>query len=105
MDLEPLRLAEDWQVRAILIALCDDDEVRKKALGYCRQLTGSGTSSSAPKRKRTPSPSPDAAICVQCETMFIKHENTTKECRYHNGRLEPDYDLTSGTTMTRIATA
>ncbi|KXX77416.1 hypothetical protein MMYC01_206057 [Madurella mycetomatis] len=94
MNLELLKRAEDWQVRAILIALCDDGDVRRKALDYCEQLTRSLGSSAAPKRKHTPShePEPDIAICVQCEYAFTKSDNTRKECQYHNGSLEPDYD-------------
>lgn len=86
MNLKPLKRAEDWQVRAILIALCDEHDVREKALDYCKQLREALGSSGAPaKRKRTPSPSPDLAICVQCESVFTKSDNTRKECQYHNG--------------------
>jgi len=86
MSLQLLKNAESGQVRAILIALCADDEVREKAIDYYRQLNPDNKPG-APISKRARSPSPAIKICVQCETAFDKNNNTKKYCRYHNGEL------------------
>ncbi|KAK0624199.1 hypothetical protein B0T14DRAFT_426372 [Immersiella caudata] len=90
MSVEQLKNADSGQVRAILIALCDDNEVRKKALDYYRQLNAVHVPNSTSKRAR--SPSPVIQICVQCESAFDKTDNKAKGCRYHSGEMEPDYD-------------
>ncbi|KAK0648528.1 hypothetical protein B0T16DRAFT_491305 [Cercophora newfieldiana] len=81
MSLQQLKVAPEWQIRAILIALCDDDDVCKKALDYHNKINNGQKY-----------PSPDTKICVQCENAFQEAHNTAKSCRYHNGYLAPDYD-------------
>ncbi|KAK3370838.1 hypothetical protein B0T24DRAFT_627174 [Lasiosphaeria ovina] len=88
-----LRFASDHTVRAILIALCDDSEVCNKALDYLSQLEPNAVKIAKElpqmnlKRKST-----GMSICVQCEEAFDEAHNTAKDCQYHNGELEPDYD-------------
>ncbi|KAK5651496.1 hypothetical protein OQA88_11950 [Cercophora sp. LCS_1] len=75
---EKIYKAEDWKIRAILTALCDDTDTCRKAEDLLKQLNRSNSS--------------DTVICVQCGIAFNKNRNTKKLCRYHNGAMEPDYD-------------
>ena len=86
MSLQDLKNAPSEQIRAILIALCSDEQVRRKALDYYHQFNsvqGIGASTSYPGSL----PSSDMKICVQCETVFDTNDNTRKHCRYHNGEF------------------
>ncbi|KAI1761370.1 hypothetical protein GGR53DRAFT_469369 [Hypoxylon sp. FL1150] len=85
-------------VRAILIALCSDADINRKANGYLKKIT-SKTASEASKssdatetnaRKRKASV--DVSICVQCQQPFYKDENNAQACKFHNGNLEVNDD-------------
>lgn len=98
--MDGLKIASEHTVRAILIALCDDDEVQTKALNYLAQLEPQAITkartlpdkallaANGVKRKATSG----LSICVQCESSFDEDDNKIKECSYHNGELEPDYE-------------
>ncbi|KAK5651495.1 hypothetical protein OQA88_11949 [Cercophora sp. LCS_1] len=84
-DLLAIESAEEWKVRAILVALCNDLKVRTKAVGLLRKLDNT-----VPVTK----PAQETIeICVQCDTPFKESENTKRACRFHNGDMEADYDL------------
>lgn len=69
---ERVQTAEDWKVRAALIALCNDSHIYDKVNGLLKQLS-------------EPTSSPDTVICVQCGVAFDEKQNTENLCRYHNG--------------------
>lgn len=84
------RTVLDSTVRAILTALCDNDRVRAKALGYLdilepgAKVKARSTEMSQPntkKRKTTTA----LSICVQRDEPF--HEDSTEKCRYHSGKV------------------
>jgi hypothetical protein len=88
--MDALSHASDSTIRAILTALCSDDRVRAKALGYLdvlepgAKVKARSIGMSQPdtkKRKRTPA----LSICVQCDEPF--YEDSQEKCRYHSGRL------------------
>lgn len=71
MSLQDLKTAPEWQVRAVLIALCDDEKILKKASGYLTSLD---------------SWDPTTKICVQCGAAFDPNIRARNCCRYHNGK-------------------
>jgi hypothetical protein len=80
-----LGFASDRAVRVILTALCDDSDIRTKALGYLAKLEPHAIQAAQAfpqvKRKATSG----LSICVQCESCFDEADNTAKVCQYHNG--------------------
>ncbi|KAK4209183.1 hypothetical protein QBC37DRAFT_430711 [Rhypophila decipiens] len=94
MTINALAVASDHTVRAILIAVCDDSGVRAKALDYLKQLEPEAIrrAKSLPEPAKKRKTTSGLAICVQCEESFDPDDNQVKECRYHNGELEPDDD-------------
>ncbi|KAK1830190.1 hypothetical protein QBC39DRAFT_411673 [Podospora conica] len=95
--LNSLNQASEASVRAILIAVCDDDETKEAALAYLAQMEPDTTQIAkdlpavadrrAGKRKAV-----GLAICVQCEEAFDEGDNQAKRCLYHAGELQPDFD-------------
>ncbi|KAF4974375.1 hypothetical protein FZEAL_8707 [Fusarium zealandicum] len=89
--------APDHRIRAVLLALCSDSKVKRRALEYCDALqsadaSGAQTETAATsvaagtKRKATS----DLFVCVQCDETFTSGDNNDKECAYHWGELEVD---------------
>ncbi|KAF4990068.1 hypothetical protein FGRMN_8687 [Fusarium graminum] len=83
---EMARLAPEHQVRAILLALCDDSSVRARAENHYRALKAADNPSTGVKRKATT----DLYVCVQCDGAFSHESNTETSCRYHPGSLDVD---------------
>ncbi|KAK3346010.1 hypothetical protein B0T25DRAFT_267100 [Lasiosphaeria hispida] len=86
-----ISFATDNTVRAILTALCDDEDVRTKAYKFLGMLepeaiVAAKNNGVARKRKATLIWS----ICVQCERPFNEEAKQEKTCHYHNGELELD---------------
>ncbi|KAH6842187.1 hypothetical protein B0I37DRAFT_329367 [Chaetomium sp. MPI-CAGE-AT-0009] len=87
--------ASNETVRSILIALCDDDRVRSKALKYLdmiepeAKLNANAAPRSDPNTKKR-KPASTLSICLRCGEAFS--DGTTDRCTYHDGDLEPDYD-------------
>ncbi|KAM7212607.1 hypothetical protein V8F06_012028 [Rhypophila decipiens] len=94
MGINAIRVASEHSIRAVLIALYDDSDVGDKALEYLERIEPEAF------KRADNLPPPDSkrkatsglAICVQCEESFDPEDNRVKECRYHNGELEPDHD-------------
>lgn len=107
--------ATEPAIRAILVAICDDDPLRARCLTYLDQLerhnaaagapgapVGSPTSSdpngSAPgslgKRKASATPQ----ICIQCKSAFNPDANPPGACLYHHGKLvfQPSAEVWAG---------
>ncbi|KAM0238130.1 hypothetical protein ACHAPO_004008 [Fusarium lateritium] len=83
---EMVHLAPEHQLRAILLALCDDPTVCKRALNHYRALKAADNPTTGLKRKA----SNDLFVCVQCDGAFTNEDNTETSCRYHPGDLEVD---------------
>ncbi|KAJ3521682.1 hypothetical protein NM208_g13182 [Fusarium decemcellulare] len=80
--------APEQQIRAILLALCEDQKVRRHALEHYEALQAAASSETSLKRKAKD----DLFVCVQCGEAFTNDENHKEACCYHWGELEPDYD-------------
>ncbi|KAK3935499.1 hypothetical protein QBC46DRAFT_397417 [Diplogelasinospora grovesii] len=95
--MDALYLASDKTVRAILTALCDDSEVKDKALAYLDRLEpeakvkarAPGMGESINKKRKAES---EIKICVQCDDTFLEDDNSPRNCRYHSGDMEMDDD-------------
>ncbi|RBR23563.1 uncharacterized protein FIESC28_03745 [Fusarium coffeatum] len=86
LDKEMVHLAPEHQLRAILLALCDDPTVLKRALNHYRALKAADNPTTGLKRKAYN----DLFVCVQCDEAFTNEVNTEEPCRYHPGELEVD---------------
>lgn len=93
MSLNTLEFTSDSGVRAVLVALCADPAIKKKALGLIAKLepnavpldsTYVARKGSSLKRKTT-----GESICIQCGEPFYKEYNRLKECCYHSGTNQP----------------
>lgn len=101
--------APEPDIRAVLVALCDDGRLRARSHAYLDQLdkyhagTTTTTAGSDPppgavvlgKRKKPSSFPPQ--ICIQCASAFSPDANHPGACLHHQGRLaaSPDPDDTS----------
>ncbi|KAK0753714.1 hypothetical protein B0T18DRAFT_309172, partial [Schizothecium vesticola] len=91
-DLDALDIASEASVRAILIAVCDDDQTREAALAYLAQLGPDTVQitkdlAAAAERRAGKRKAVCLAICVQCEEAFDKVDNQAKGCQ-----MEPHFD-------------
>jgi len=88
--MDAFQFASDHTVRAILKALCDDSDVRTKALSYLAKLEPLAiqVAQAFPQVKRKITSG--LSICVQCESSFDEADNTAKVCQYHNGEYFHD---------------
>ena len=82
LDKEMVRLAPEHQLRAILLALCDDPAVLKRALNHYSALKAADNPTTGLKRKAYN----DLFVCVQCDEAFTNEDNTEESCRYHPGK-------------------
>lgn len=80
--LEKMLKAPDYQVRAILLSLCDDSDIREKALSRFAALDVFDKPS---KRKAVE----DIHVCVQCDEPFTCEDNEFGDCMYHPGGFTP----------------
>lgn len=77
--------APEHQIRAILLALCDDRAVRQRALKHYAAVQSLNSEATGLKRKAAG----DLCICVQCDSPFYKEDNVGRACRYHPGGFTP----------------
>ncbi|KAF7547846.1 hypothetical protein G7046_g8877 [Stylonectria norvegica] len=86
--------APEGEVRAVLMSLCNDQRVRRKALANWKLVRCPLTPNTAnePNRGTKRKATSDILICVQCDEYFFTDDNTKKGCNYHFGELECDYD-------------
>ncbi|KAK5993806.1 hypothetical protein PT974_07243 [Cladobotryum mycophilum] len=85
-DLDLIKTIPGDHAQAILLFLCANNSILKKAASHARGLASRTT---GPLKRKAESV---IAICVQCDQPFDTNENTEKDCIYHNGELEVDYD-------------
>lgn len=95
--MDKISKAPDHVVRAILIALCEDSRIEKKALAYLNKITSRVAITSAVRTvsasyiRTTPNSSlkrkaeSTIQICARCKDPFYPEENNHKPCRYHPG--------------------
>ncbi|CAH0055969.1 unnamed protein product [Clonostachys solani] len=87
---EQVLRAPESVVKQLLLALCEDKDVEKIALARLNAMPKSSGASQGSGRKRKATD--DLAICVQCESPFYKDDNRPKDCLYHPGESEVDWD-------------
>ncbi|KAJ3487314.1 hypothetical protein NLG97_g6434 [Lecanicillium saksenae] len=73
---------KESQLRAILVALCDDVHTRNKVVEMANKLTTAPSNCGGA----------DQAICIQCDQAFSILTRLQSQCRYHPGEMEADYD-------------
>ncbi|KJZ77596.1 hypothetical protein HIM_02773 [Hirsutella minnesotensis 3608] len=81
-DIQRLKTIPDHQARQVLLALCNDERVLKKAVEYARQLEEAAHFE--PKSKSS------LAVCVRCDEVFNTNDRDDEACEYHDGHLEVD---------------
>lgn len=101
--------APEPTIRAILVALCDDDRLRARCLAYLDQLDKhqaipppSGVTTITTESPTCSGPEPDGPssnvlgkrkalslpqICIQCRSAFSPDTNHPEACLYHDGNL------------------
>ncbi|KAI1501863.1 hypothetical protein F5X99DRAFT_408671 [Biscogniauxia marginata] len=89
--MEKITNASDHLIRATLIALCNDSDIRNKAEEYIDKMTSlqedaAHENAGGHKRKAEST----IKICVQCQDSFYEEDNGPRACRYHDGELEID---------------
>ncbi|KAI3396988.1 hypothetical protein diail_11315 [Diaporthe ilicicola] len=108
--MDRILLAPEPLVRAILIALCDNQRLRSRSLRYLDRLEKSqaapasvGTTkyeaianihphlaSTNPLGKRKAPEPPPPQICIQCKHAFRPDSNSPQACAFHHGSMEID---------------
>ncbi|KAF9869979.1 hypothetical protein CkaCkLH20_12588 [Colletotrichum karsti] len=98
---EHLAEAPGSLARSILVALCEDQNVRAQALRQLDRLmrfeadvrghdvlkspNNSISNSPSPKKRKATG---DPKICVQCDGIFTEDDNMFGSCSYHTGEME-----------------
>lgn len=77
----------DHTAHLVLIALCEDGLVKRKALKLIEknkdaQKKGNGTKRNGTKRKVRDE---DLLVCEQCQSFYTEEENSDMACRFHDG--------------------
>lgn len=80
--MDQLATAPEHHIRAILLSLCADKDVKKKALERYSALIAHDQPTNALKRKA----SGEIFICAQCNSPFSKEDNEKGSCIYHTGK-------------------
>lgn len=86
--MEALLKTSDRNLRAILIALCDDSSVRRKAIEFfnnIQQFTTRDEPETGGSTKRK-AEIVNIGICIQCRDAFDEDNNGREDCLYHPGR-------------------
>lgn len=88
--------APEPMIRAILVALCDDKDLQRRALDHLDGLERLDTTvrprNISLRRKAGPEPAWQFSICMQCRQAFSQATNSSQACRYHGGELSVDED-------------
>ncbi|CAF3584720.1 hypothetical protein FGSG_00785 [Fusarium graminearum PH-1] len=72
LENEMVHLAPEHQLRAILLSLCDDSSVCKRALNHYGALKAADNPTTGLKRKACN----DLFVCVQCDEVYTNEDNT-----------------------------
>ena len=108
--MDRILLAPEPLVRAILVALCDNERLCARSLRYLDLLeklqppppSAGNTKPDAPTnaqsqpaslkllgKRKAPEP-PPPQICIQCKLAFLSERNNPQACAFHHGRLDID---------------
>lgn len=101
-------LAPESLIRAVLVALCDNERLHARSLSYLdslEKLHPPTTSTGATKiqahtnihpqptgsrllgKRKAPEP-PPPQICIQCKRAFFSASNNPHACAFHHGRMD-----------------
>lgn len=117
--MDRILLAPEPLIRAVLVALCDNERLHARSLRYLDRLeklhpppTPTGTTkpeaptSSHPQpagsrllgKRKAPEP-PPPQICIQCKDAFLPGSNNPQACAFHHGSLDidPSHSTWAGT--------
>lgn len=108
--MDRILLAPEPLIRAVLVALCDNERLHARSLGYLDRLeklhppppSAGTTKPDAPVntqpqpaslkllgKRKAPEP-PPPQICIQCKHAFLPESNKPQACAFHHGRLDID---------------
>ncbi|KKY33354.1 hypothetical protein UCDDA912_g06730 [Diaporthe ampelina] len=108
--MDRILLAPEPLIRAVLVALCDNERLHARSIRYLDRLeklhpapTSTGTAKSeAPAdippqppgskllgKRKSSEPTPPQ-ICIQCRHAFLPGSNNPQACAFHHGRLNID---------------
>lgn len=82
-EITTILTAPDYHVRAALLSLCAETDIRPKIASRMLALRNADDATQALKRKSLK----DLFICVQCEKPFSQEDNQPGACSYHDGRF------------------
>ncbi|KAI0436694.1 hypothetical protein F4803DRAFT_566649 [Xylaria telfairii] len=85
----------ETKAKSILLALCSDNsQLKERALQFLQDIDAlehdmtAGDHQKGTKRKAQSA----IMICIQCQSPFYEEDNGDRKCKYHNGKLEVDYE-------------
>jgi len=81
--------ASDRIAHVVLLALCEDPAILDHAVTLLQRLEEREANPNGAKRRAEDA---QLLVCLHCEEPFIEAENSAMSCRYHEGKLEPDYE-------------
>jgi hypothetical protein len=108
--MDRILLAPEPLIRAVLVALCDNERLHARSLRYLDSLeklhqipapagtTGThGSTDPQPQqatlkllgKRKAPEP-PPPQICIRCKHAFLPENNNLQACAFHHGRLDID---------------
>lgn len=108
--MDRILLAPEPLIRAVLVALCDNERLHARSLRYLDRLEklhappspAATTKHDAPTdaqpqpaslkllgKRKAPEP-PPPQICIQCKHAFLQESNNPQACAFHHGRLDID---------------
>ncbi|KZL81225.1 hypothetical protein CI238_11097, partial [Colletotrichum incanum] len=91
-QMDGIRALSADQARSVLIALCNDERIRRDAAFLSRKLRKSEEAQSTQEAESLGGLA-KSVVCVQCNEMFNPAENSSREdCRYHPGFFQLNLD-------------
>ncbi|OAA33403.1 hypothetical protein AAL_00868 [Moelleriella libera RCEF 2490] len=84
---ERIMSAPGHHVKAVLLSVCSDTEVKNHVVSRLDALTQFESAGETNRKRKADD---DLAVCVQCEDPFFKDDNPFGSCFYHTGRHETD---------------
>lgn len=100
--MDRILLAPEPLIRAVLVALCDNERLHARSLRYLDRLEKLHPGPEAPTsshpqptgsrllgKRKAPEP-PPPQICIQCKHAFLPDSNNPQACAFHHGSLNID---------------
>lgn len=108
--MDRILLAPEPLIRAVLVALCDNERLHARSIRYLDRLeklhpAPASTGPTKPEApadippqppsskllgKRKTSEPPPPQLCIQCKHAFLPDGNNPQACAFHHGRLDID---------------